>query len=225
MKWIKHAAALSAIFLMIGCGSSTDYYFTVKIENTSNTSNLFSPLAPGAWAVHEKDNLLFTEEQTATNGLELLAEDGNPTTILAELQNDDKVIRFAKLSDEMIAPGNAYSFTTKANEGDYLSFATMFVKSNDLFFAPPQEGLALFPNGTPLEGDITAKIRLWDCGTEDNQTPGDGDQQPQVGSTTSGVPDPTPLGVRDKASFNDGHALPDVADLIRVTISVSFSAP
>ena len=148
-----------------------------------------------------------------------------PTTILAELQNDDKVIRFAKLSDEMIAPGNAYSFTTKADEGDYLSFATMFVKSNDLFFAPPQEGLALFPNGTPLEGDITAKIRLWDCGTEDTQTPGDGDQQPQGGSTTSGVPDPTPLGVRDKASFNDGQALPDVAALIRVTISVSFSAP
>ena len=56
-----------------------------------------------------------------------------------------------------------------AEAGDYLSFATMFVQSNDLFYAPSDRGIALFPNGLALEGDITDLVELWDAGTEFNE--------------------------------------------------------
>lgn len=41
-------------------------------------------------------------------------------------------------------PGDAYEFTFTASSGDRLGFATMFVQSNDLFFATPPEGIAFW---------------------------------------------------------------------------------
>ena len=35
-----------------------------------------------------------------------------------------------------LGPGESESITFNAGKGHYLSFATMFVKSNDLFYAP-----------------------------------------------------------------------------------------
>ena len=44
----------------------------------------------------------------------------------------------------------------------------MLANSNDWFFAAGQDGLALFDaDGNPLSGDITADIRLYDAGTEE----------------------------------------------------------
>ena len=40
-------------------------------------------------------------------------------------------------------------------DGDYLSFATMFVQSNDLFYAPEPSGIPLFDGETPVDGDMT----------------------------------------------------------------------
>ena len=49
---------------------------------------------------------------------------------------------------------------------DRLSFATMYVQSNDLFLAPGDTGIALFIDEQPISGDVTALVRLWDAGTE-----------------------------------------------------------
>ena len=74
-----------------------------------------------------------------------------------------------------IGPGGAYEFTFDAPPGASLSFATMFVPSNDLFFAPDENGVALWnPDGTQVSGDVTAQVLLWDAGTEDNEEPGVG---------------------------------------------------
>ncbi|NIR52791.1 hypothetical protein GWO43_29635, partial [candidate division KSB1 bacterium] len=93
-----------------------------------------------------------------------------------------------------IGPGGAYEFTFTANSGDRLSFATMFVPSNDLFFAPDENGVALFDSdGTPISGEVTAQIMLWDAGTEVNQKPGVGSEQvqrqtgPDTGANENGV--------------------------------------
>ncbi|HAE68989.1 MAG TPA: hypothetical protein DCG77_17690, partial [Sphingobacterium sp.] len=54
-----------------------------------------------------------------------------------------------------------------------LSFATMYGWSNDLFFAPENPGIKLYQdNGTPVEGDVSVQIKLWDNGTRINQKPG-----------------------------------------------------
>lgn len=61
----------------------------------------------------------------------------------------------------------SYSFEFNAVAGAKLSFATMQVVSNDWFYAPTGAGINLFENGTPVTGDITNQIYLWDSGTEE----------------------------------------------------------
>ena len=84
-------------------------------------------------------------------------------------------------------PGDAYQWSFNGGPGDRLSLATMFVQSNDWFFAPGVDGLELFDaDGNPISGDITSQIFLWNAGTEVDQTPGEGADQPprQAGPNT-----------------------------------------
>ena len=91
-----------------------------------------------------------------------------------------------------VLPGDAYEFTTHANPGQSLSFATMFVQSNDWFFAPNPEGIALFDgDGNPVSGDITDQVFTFDAGTEADQEVGTGaDQAPRQAAHDSGDVDP-----------------------------------
>lgn len=73
----------------------------------------------------------------------------------------------------VIFPGEQVSFHFYAGEGQYLSFATMYGWSNDLFFAPENPGIQLYhDDGTPIEGNISSQVKLWDNGTRENQVPG-----------------------------------------------------
>ncbi|MCD8094341.1 MAG: spondin domain-containing protein [Bacteroides sp.] len=50
-------------------------------------------------------------------------------------------------------------------------FATMYGASKDWFFAPENPGINLYnDDGTPITGDVSSQIRLWDNGTKDNMT-------------------------------------------------------
>lgn len=116
-----------------------------------------------------------------------------------------------------LTPGNSYEFSFHAGPGSALSFATMFVQSNDLFYAPGGEGIALFDGaGMARSGDITDQIYLWDAGTELNQEPGLGaDQAPRQGGAGAGAAD-TNTNVR-MADDEFGN-LPAVQDAIQVTL-------
>lgn len=116
-------------------------------------------------------------------------------------------------------PGQAFEFRIGAVMGDRLSFATMFAQSNDLFYGFNEDGLALFDgSGSAVTGDVTSMVHLWDAGTEANQWPGAGpDQAPRQSGPNTGVADPTDMVRR----VDDGYAYPDVADIIRVTVSVA----
>ena len=115
-------------------------------------------------------------------------------------------------------PGSAYEFTVHADQDSKLSFATMFVGSNDLFFGPEEGGLPLYNNGTLVTGDVTAQIKLWDAGTEVNEMPGAGANQPmnQSGPNTGPAENGT---VRDIANVMDGFTYPSVSSTIRVTLT------
>lgn len=70
-------------------------------------------------------------------------------------------------------PGESFSFKFSAGKGQALSFATMYGWSNDLFFAPTNPGIQLYANdGTPIQGDVSSQMQLWDNGTRMNQQPG-----------------------------------------------------
>ena len=172
---------------------------TAETLNTSNGS-VPVPLAPGVWVVHQTADPLFTTDQTDRGeGLEALAEDGNPaalgTSLAANFANSG-VFNTPLGADQSgpALPGDIYSFTFSASPGDYLSFATMFVQSNDLFYAPSGQGIALFDkDGNPIAGNVSDQVSLWDSGTEVDEEPGTGLNQaprqsgPNTGDDESGL--------------------------------------
>ena len=169
--------------------------FTVTITNTSAATDLETPLAPGAFIVHTSMETLFAEGVADRGeGLEALAEDGDPSALVASLGALPTVSTAGAFAipdgaDEPgpALPGSSYSFTFEAMDGDYLSFATMFVQSNDWFFATSSSGISLFDGEAPLDGDITNLVYLWDAGTEVDETPGEGDNQaPRQASANTG---------------------------------------
>ena len=96
-----------------------------------------------------------------------------------------------------IFPGETASFTFNAppstvpplgGSGMRLNFASMFVQSNDLFYAFPPEGLDLYDDqGNAVTGDVTDQLFLYDAGTEVNQEPGvGGDQKPKQSGPDTG---------------------------------------
>ncbi len=52
----------------------------------------------------------------------------------------------------------SYQFSFTASEGENLSLATMFIQSNDWFYAFSADGLPLFSNGMPAMGDVTSQF-------------------------------------------------------------------
>ncbi|MGK6353448.1 spondin domain-containing protein [Parapedobacter sp. DT-150] len=76
-------------------------------------------------------------------------------------------------SAPVVLPGESISFQFSAAKGQAVSFATMYGWSNDLFFAPANPGIQLYEeDGTPVEGDVSGQVKLWDNGTRINGAPG-----------------------------------------------------
>ena len=226
--------------------------FTVRIENVAPTDFYASDSAtgggvwitPGAYGIHEGPNPVFTEGETASEGLEAIAEAGRPGgteengSLVTELEATESVAHagswtpedtVADPNDPMgevpgappIAPGGAFEFTVEAEPDQHFSFATMFVPSNDLFFAPGEEAIPLFEDGAPVDGDVTDSVTLWHAGTEPNQEPGYGDVgaplQQQNGGADAG-PDES-AAVRPTGEVEDGYDYPEASDAIRVTVT------
>ena len=92
----------------------------------------------------------------------------------------------------------------------------MFVQSNDLYYAPDGAGIVLFnADGTPITGDITSQVGLWDAGTEINQAPGFGpDQAPRQAGANAGAAE---NGIVQPVA--DGFIYPATNETITVVIS------
>jgi hypothetical protein len=215
-----------------GMEGSMSATFRVRIENVSTGSTLQTmdggvavPLSPGAWVVHSEPGVLFTPGEAASDGLEGVAEDGSPGTLASELSGTDMSMSSGVFntpagasSPGPIGPGDAYEFEVSASSGARLSFATMFIQSNDLFYAPGPEGIALFADGGPVSGSVTDQLALWDAGTEANEAPGEGpNQAPRQSGPDTGQEEMA--SVRRISEVDDGFDYPAVADVIEVTVS------
>lgn len=151
---------------------ATSVTFEVTIENVSEHTFLPSPVSPGVWAVHGPQTGLFQTGASASLGIEQVAEDGQIMTLEAE------AAALARSSGSFagLPPGaiTTFQFTASPDAGS-LSLVTMLGHSNDLFLAPGANGIALFDaNGTPISGDLSSQLQLWDAGTEINEVPGMG---------------------------------------------------
>lgn len=201
MKRIIYSVVSILGVLVLGACTSTDSEspttFTIKIENTSTATSLVAsvpvPLAPGVFVVHTEDNPLFTAGTASSAGLEAIAEDGNAAISAATLPSNAGVFDtpVGATGPGPLLPGSSYSFNFSAVAGDSLSFATMFVQSNDWFYAPDGKGIALFDSaGAPVSGDVSAQVKLWDAGTEADEPAGLGAHQaPRQSGPNSGDAD------------------------------------
>jgi hypothetical protein len=170
---------------------------TLLAEELKDRSGVTTLLAPGVWVVFTEGEPIFSDGMADRGlGLEALAEDGNPGELDAALADYMNVVTHSVFTTPAgeteagpLAPGGAYTFSFSASEGDRLTFATMFVQSNDLFYSLVADGIALFTmDGESIIGDITAELALWDAGTEVNQEPGIGsDQAPRQAGPNTGA--------------------------------------
>ena len=200
-------------------------------------------ITPGAYAVHEGENPIYELGESASIGLEALAEAGPPTGFEGEDGLVDELDAAAAVAHSgaytppdtvadpndptgevpgapPIAPGGAFEFEVDVSPGHRLSFASMFVPSNDVFVSTGEAGIELWPeDGDPVEGDVTDAAALFDAGTEPNaEPPGAGPDQapaqdsPDQGADEDGV-------VRRLSEVDDGHEYPAVGDVVQVSVT------
>ena len=169
--------------------------FTVRVENISNPEGMTAStgekfpfaLSPGMFVLSDKTAPLFTEGKPArSNGLEMQAEDGDPSGLVSSLvsmhhsSNLHGVFNtpVGAMGAGPIRPGDSYEFTVTAAPGMKLFMTQMFGQSNDWFYAPGRNGIALFDaKGNAFNGDITDQLYLWDAGTEKDEEIGIGPNQ------------------------------------------------
>jgi hypothetical protein len=169
--------------------------FTVRVENISNPAGITASngekfpfaLSPGMFVLSEKSAALFTEGKPARkNGLEMQAEDGDPSGLVASLlamhhsSNLHGVFNtpVGAMAAGPIRPGDSFEFTVTAMPGMKLFMTQMFGQSNDWFYSPGANGIALFDSkGNAVSGDITNQLYLWDAGTEKDEEIGIGPNQ------------------------------------------------
>ena len=199
--------------------------FTVTIEVLAASS---SPVAPVAWAVHTGSNpIIESGMDKKMHGLEALAEDGNPAAVNTALAMQSGVSHHGVANTPEgttepapAFPGMSYSFMLKAKPGDYLSFAAMYVQSNDLFYSTGEMGIPLFMNEKPVMGDVTSQVKLYDARTEVNEKPGEGpNQAPRQTGPNTGASEMKP--VMPISDVMDGFSYPGVEEIIRVTIKLN----
>ena len=229
-------SVLATLLFMGGVSAqAAEAMFTVRVENVSvgnilklsNGKTAAVTVAPVLYVIHTNRGPLFTSgEPDRGKGLEALAEDGPTGPLEKSLKGQPGIVHVGSTDTPVgasspggIWPGQAFEFKVTAKPGERLTIATMFVQSNDLFYAPREDGIALFDaSGKPIRGDVTSQILLWDAGTEVNEEPGLGPNQaplqpaPNTGPAEHGVVQPI-------TEVKDGFHYPTVPEVLRVTIT------
>ena len=91
----------------------------------------------------------------------------------------------------------------------------MFGDTSDSFFGPDGNGISLFnAKGTPVSGDVTIHVQLWDVGTRVNEAP--------FVNTHTSPAEHFPVQLLQER--NDGFTYPSVFGLIKVTITANNGA-
>ena len=211
-NWVVHNSGQTPLFMEDQMASeglermAEDGDASVLDMALTANSGLVSPFAPGAFAINDP---IFMSGSTASAAFEALAEDGSPAGYTNVFNTPDMGSAPAP-----IFPGESYSFEFTAEAGDALSFGTMLVQSNDWVIGAGE--IPLFTNGSALTGDITAMVNIYDSGTEMDEYPGAGPNQPvrQSGANT-GLDENGMVALENDLPAN----VPAIESMIKITIS------
>jgi hypothetical protein len=214
---------------------AADEIFTVRVENVSvanllklsNGKTASVSLGPVLYVIHTNRGPLFKSgDPDRGQGLEALAEDGAARPLAESVKGQPGIVHVGVTDTPLgaggpriLRSGDVFAFKVSGKPGERLTIATMLGQSNDLFYAPKEEGIPLFDaDGKPIAGDITSQILLWDAGTEVNEEPGLGPNQPTFQPAPNTGPDEHGV-VRPISEVKDGFHYPTVAEVLRVTIT------
>jgi hypothetical protein len=198
--------------------------FTVRIENVGTESSLLTPISPGVWVLSNGDEPLFTPGKADRGeGLEAIAEDGNPAELAASIANGPEISRSGVFDTPVdsskagpAVPGKAFEFELTALPADGgLSFATMFGQSNDAFFAPAMPIPLFDDDGEPVSGDFTSSVELWSSGTEQDEAPTMGNLQ----APRQPAPNTGPAEGVVSAFASPTRSVPSASRLVEVDVS------
>ncbi|MFN2421786.1 MAG: spondin domain-containing protein [Gemmatimonadota bacterium] len=217
--------------------------FTVTIEAVSQPGTIVTdramgtvPLSPGIFAIFTGPDPAFMPGQASDTGSMLIAEDGFPSqqlsppgttgTELETVQGASNVIQAGVFQNAggmlgpALEPGSSATFTFEAEPGDQLQIETMFVQSNDWFYGFSGGGLELFNGDTPVTGDVTGQLALYDAGTEVDTPPGTGDfQKPAQDPEAVDVGPAENVPIATAEERHPGFDIPATSQVIRVTIT------
>jgi hypothetical protein len=181
------------------------------------------------WVIHTGSaNPIFTGgKRDSGEGLELLAETGNPSALVKALSGKSGIVTAGAdakpvgATDEgPLTPGQKYEFQVSAQPGQLLSTAWMFGQSNDLFYSNDRPIELFSAAGKPRSGEMTVQLALWDAGTEVNEEPGLGPNQgPRQATPDAGVTES--LGI---ARVRDQYSYPVLGEVLRLTITPAGDA-
>lgn len=138
--------------------------YTVQITNLTNAQ----PMAPAAVILHESGFNAFTDGQTATVGIEVMAEGGDPSMVIDEAQNSTTFLD-AVSTGGILPPksaGTEQTLVVPLLDADDLriTVTTMLVNTNDAF-----TGLNAADISNMAVGDSKRFTTVtWDAGTENN---------------------------------------------------------
>ena len=119
----------------------------------------------------------------------------------------------------VILPGQSVSFSFSAAKNQRLTFATMYGWGNDLFFAPANPGIKLYnDDATPITGDVSTQIKLWDNGTRINQPPG-------MKVTHPGTAEATQKSIKEVSGTDDyGNTYLAASQLMKVSLAYNANS-
>ena len=175
----------------------TEQFVVISVENNQEAGSGF--FFTSVWGgLHGGDFDLFNIGEAPSPGLENIAENGGNTILQDEFAQPGR-LQTDNPGPDPIAPGTTRVETIQvidASAYPYLSFASMILPSNDVFFG--NEAPDAYPifdaDGTPL-GPVTIEITgadLLDAGTEANTATGlpfiiDGGNMETETETTDGI--------------------------------------
>ena len=185
---------MSVLILLLGAGMFTQCDKNDAVQNDLNGEGLQKATLPDA-----------VPGSTFTVKIE------NVSTPYDYFAAGAKYIPDGESSPGPAFPGQSFTIKFHAGKGHKLSFATMYGASNDLFYAPSDGGIDLFSGDTPLTGNITNLVSLWDAGTEVNHAPASGEDGAEESVAVQSV--------RNTDNVMDGFSYNNVEENIEVTLA------
>lgn len=157
-----------SVFIIAACSDSSSSRKSTYLVTVANLTNN-QPLSPQGYVLHADGYLAWQAGDPANDGIERLAESGDPTVFLDQAVTDTSVLATA-VNNSLIMPGSSDSVEIQSMVDSNLriSIATMLVNTNDAYTGVTDT----------LVGDLevneskTVYVPAYDAGTEANSETG-----------------------------------------------------